>query len=86
MYPKILVQAITRFVFHSKLHVGTEMGIKIYRDHFHGIYNILVNMHSIHEVHTNPYRGEHICLYLSVHMFQATFRHHVSNFTMNIAL
>ena len=38
-------------VFHSKLHVGTEMGIKIYRDHFHGIYNNLVKMPSMHEAH-----------------------------------
>jgi len=43
-------------VFHSKLHVVTEMGINIYRDHFHGIYNNLVNMHSMHEVHKNAYR------------------------------
>jgi hypothetical protein len=72
MYPKILVQAITRFVFHSSLHVVREMGIKIYRDHFHGIYNNPVIMLSMHEVHTNAYRGDRICLYMSVHMFQAT--------------
>jgi len=55
-----------------RLHIGTEMGIKIYRDHFHGIYNNLVNMHSMQEVHKNAYRGDHICLYMSVRMFQAT--------------
>jgi len=31
--------------------MGTKMGINTYRDRFHGIYNNLVNMNSMHEVY-----------------------------------